>query len=92
MHPWRYARDREAGVGLPYLKGSGGRSPATPALYEEESLAKKALSISELEAQSAKEEEEDAFLEQRARRNGFLVAMFGAALMVLAVVLGAKPW
>jgi len=72
------------------LKGCGGHYSVTPAVYEE-GLAKKALSISESEAQPAKEEE-DALVEQRARWPGVLVAMFGATLMVLSVVLGAKPW
>ena len=72
------------------LRCSGAHYPVKPAVYEE-GLAKKAPSISESEARRAKEEE-DALVERRARWAGVFVAMLGATLMVLAVVLGAEPW
>ena len=72
------------------MKGSGGCFPATPALYEE-GTGKKAHSTSGFEAQRAKEVDAP-LVEQRARRIGVLVAVLGAALLVLAVVLGGRPW
>ena len=90
LHPWRYARGGEAGVGLPYLKGSGGRSLITGVAHEEGS-GKNAHSSSGFEARRRAKGEDAPLVEQRARRIGVLVAVLGAALMVLSIVLGAKP-
>ena len=92
LHPWRYARGGEAGVGLPYslLKGSGGRSLVTGVAHEE-GTGKKAHSTSGFEARRCAKEEDAPLVEQRARWLGVLVSMLGATLIVLSVVLSAKP-
>ena len=92
LHPWRYARGGEAGVGLPYslLKGSGGRSLVTGVAHEE-GTGKKAHSSSGFEARRRAKEEDAPLVEQRARWLGVLVSMLGATLIVLSVVLSAKP-
>ena len=72
------------------MKGSGGRFLVTR-VAPQEGTGKKAYSSSGFEAQRAKEEDAP-LVEQRARRIGVLVALLGAALMVLSVVLGGRPW
>ena len=59
-------------------------------MAHQKGFCRKALSTSGFEAQRVKEH--GPFVEQRARRIGILLAMLGATLMVLAVVLGGWPW